>query len=138
MTAIADNLDFLDAVNKCQIKELMKAAEAFDPVENCVEFYKHVRNVQSAVIHTYQLTAYAAIRQENPKKAATLWKAMADFCDCALNALRELRTKHQHCGTSDLYDLALDYKDQAQKRYYQNLQDSECQTIPAGLFAEVT
>ena len=66
-----------------------------------------------------------------------LWKEMADFCDSALEALGELRSKHQQCGTSDLYDLVLDYKAQAQKRYYQNLQDSECQTIPPGLFADV-
>jgi hypothetical protein len=104
---------------------------------DCAEFAKHVRNVQSAVIHTYQLKAYAAIRQPDPKDAAMLWKEMADFCDSALEALGELRSKHQQCGTSDLYDLVLDYKAQAQKRYYQNLQDSECQTSPPGLFADV-
>jgi hypothetical protein len=135
MPAIVDNLD---AVNRCQIAELKKAASILDPAVDCVKFYKYVQNVQSAIMHTYQLSAYAAIRQADPKDAAKIWKEMADFCDIALSAMRELRLKHPLCGTGDLYDLALDYKAEAQDRYYQNLQDSECQAIPAGLFAEVT
>lgn len=135
MTSFADNLD---AVNQCQIAELKKAASTLDPELDCARFYKYVLNVQSALMHTYQLNAYAAIRQPDPKEAAKIWKNMADFCDSTLNALRELRLSHPKCGTGDLYDLALDYKAEAQKRYYQNLQDSECQTIPAGLFAEAT
>lgn len=135
MTAIADNLD---AVNRCQIAELKKAASTLDPAVDSAQFSKYVLNVQSALMHTYQLNAYAAIRQADPKEAAKIWKDMADFCDSTLNVLRELRLKYPTCGIGDLYDLALDYKAEAQKRYYQNLQDSECQTIPAGLFAEVT
>jgi hypothetical protein len=67
-----------------------------------------------------------------------LWKTMGDFCDCALTVLRDLKVKYQSCGTSQLYDLVLDYKGQAQKRYYQNLQDSECQPMPPGLFPQMT
>ena len=138
MSLIADNLDILDAVNRCQIAELKKAASALGSGEDCADLHNRIRNVQSAVIHTYQLTAYVSIREADPGKAAVLWKAMGDFCDSALVVLRELKGNHQDCGTSQLYDLVLDYRGQAQKRYYQNLQDSECQTIPRGLFAETT
>jgi hypothetical protein len=138
MTMSADNLGVLDAVNRCQIAELKKAGAELDPSQDCTEFFNKVRNMQSAVIHTYQLTAYASMREPDPKKAAAAWKAMADFCEGALVVLRDLRGKHQGCGTSELYDLALDYRGEAQKRYYQNLQDSECQTIPPGLFPEMT
>ena len=132
MSAISENLD---AVNRCQIAGLKRAGLTLDPVLDCAEFYKHVRNVQSAIIHTYQLKAYAAVRLEDPKEAATLWREMTDFCNSALEAISELRSKHPQCGTAELYDLALDYKAQAEKRYYENLKDSECQPVPEGLFA---
>jgi len=138
MTLIANDLDILDAVNKCQVAELKKAGLELDPTTDSTEFFHRVRNVQSAVIHTYQLTAFASIREADPKQAAAKWKAMADFCEGALVVLRDLKKKYHACGTAELYDLALDYREQAQKRYYQNLQDSECQTIPAGLFPEMT
>lgn len=130
----ADQFEALNAVNKCQIAELEKAGATLDPLADCAQFFKCARNVQSAVIHTYQLTAFLAIREPEPKNAAKRWKGMVDFCDSALNVLRELRTKYQHCGTSDLYDLVLDYRGQAYDRYIQNLEDSECQTMPKGLF----
>ncbi len=135
MIALTDNLD---AVNGCQIAELKRAAATLDPIADCDKIFQHVVNVKSAIMHTYQLSAYTAIQQADPKEAAKIWKKMADFCDTALKALRELRVNHPACGTGDLFDLALDYKSEAQDRYYQNLQDSECQVIPAGLFAEVT
>jgi hypothetical protein len=51
-----------------------------------------------------------------------------------------LRDIYPGCGTPELYDLALDYMREADKRYYQNLQDSECAKtqIPKGLFPETT
>src|SRR5665213_2575427 len=116
MTLTANNLDILDAVNRCQIAELKKAGSELDPAMDCTEFYHRVRNVQSAVIHTYQLTAYASSRESDPKKAAALWKTMTDFCEDALVVLRELRVKYKSCGTSELYDLAIDYRQEAQQR----------------------
>jgi hypothetical protein len=128
----------LTAVNECQIAELKKAGSELDPDKDGTVFAGHVRNVQAAVIHTYQLTATASIRQADPRIAATLWKDMASFCEGALVVLKDLKGRYYQCGVTDLYDLVLDYREQAQKRYYQNLQDSECQTIPPGLFAETT
>jgi hypothetical protein len=142
MTETAENLEILKsdltAVNECQVAELKRAGAELDPEKDCVVFVGYVRNVEASVIHTYLLTASASIRQPDPKKAAMLWKEMASFCEGALIVLRDLKGKYDHCGVTALYDLVLDYSGQAQKRYYQNLQDSECQTIPAGLFAEMT
>jgi len=97
-------------------------------------FAEHVRNVQGAVLHTYQITAFAAVRERDPKRAAERWKEMVKFCDAALEAARILKDRFPRCGTPELYDLALDYRSQAEKRFYQNLQDSECPSPPEGLF----
>jgi hypothetical protein len=133
MTAIADTLI---KVNRCQVAELKKAGTQLDPEKNCAEFTRLVLNVQAAVIHTYQMTAFASVQESNPEKAAVIWKEMTDFCESALTVLKDLKDKYFYCGTPQLYDLVLDYRGEAQKRYYQNLQDSECQ-IPPGLFPEM-
>lgn len=132
MNAIADNLEILNTVNRCQIDGLKKAGSELDPVKDSAAISVQLRNVQAAVIHTYQLTACAAIRESDPKIAALRWKEMVELCDAALSGIKEFD------GTTDLYDLVLDYKREAEKRYSQNLQDSKCQTMPAGLFPQVT
>ncbi len=66
----------------------------------------------------------------NRRQVAEMEKAGA-FCETALTALRKLKDATPMYGTSELYDLALDYRGEAEKRYYQNLQDSECAKTPA-------
>jgi hypothetical protein len=133
MTATND-FEMLRAVNESQIAELKKAGAELDPAADCEVFRNHVRNVQAAVLHTYQITAWQSLRETDPRKASQLWKELETLCDGALTVLKNLKGIYPSCGAPQLYDLALDYKLQAQKRYFQNLQDSECQTIPAGLF----
>jgi hypothetical protein len=134
----------LDAVNRCQISEMEKAARELDPgsPDSCIQFGRHVQNVQAAIIHTYQIVAYQAIRDKDPAVAAARWKAMSDFCDAALATLKDLKNAHPHCGTPELYDLALDYKSAAFDRYLANQEDSECLKankgeIPSGLFPKM-
>src|SRR5437762_3301713 len=118
-------LEHLNSVNRCQIAEMEKAAKDFDPEDfgACEAFSNQVRNVQAAVIHTYQLTAFASLREADAAKAASLWKEMVAFCEEALTALKTLKDRFPHCGAPQLYDLALDYRGEAEKRYHQNLQD---------------
>jgi len=139
---MAITLEYLNLVNRCQIAEMEKAAEEIDQKNPgwCEPFSKEVRNVQAAVIHTYHLTAFASLRESDPAKAAMLWKEMVTFCEEALTSLKTLKDRFPLCGTSELYDLALDYRREAEERYYQNLQDSECARTPApkGLFPKMS
>ncbi len=135
MTLTAENFDLVKAVNACQIAELKRVGSVFDST-NCIEFYRVVRNVESAVIYTYQLIARASIQEADPQKAAEHWKIMLNFCDAALGELKQIKLKFPSCGASDVYNLTLDYRTQVHKRYIQNIQDSECQTMPEGLFPQ--
>lgn len=130
----------VNTVNQCQIREMQKAARTLDPLapDSCMQFSQHVRNVQAAIIHTYQIVAHAAIREADPASAAKLWKEMSDLCDTALAALKELKSLYPTCGTSELYDLALDYKSAAWRRYTENLEDAECppNLLPNSLFPQ--
>ncbi len=106
--------------------------------DSCRIFGEHVRSVQAVVIHTYQLTAAALLRKEDAGEAAQLWKEIRDLCRSALKELKELKDVYPECGTPELYNLTLDYMLEADKRYYQNLEDSECAKtpLPQGLFPE--
>jgi hypothetical protein len=130
--------DVLNSVNRCQIAEMEKIARQLDPEQpaSCARFGDQVRNVQAAIIHTWQMTAYASLRQSEPAAAAKLWKAMSEFCDHALTVLRQVKETFPRCGTPELYDLTLDYKIAADQRHYQSLEDAECALTPApkGLF----
>jgi len=110
--------------------------KALPDTVSCEEFFKRVRNVQASIINTYQVIAVASLQTPNPAEAATMWKAMSGLCENALRALKKIKATFAGCGTPELYDLTLDYKVEADKRYYQNLEDSECTKIPVpeGLF----
>jgi len=113
------------------------AGRDLDPshTESCAAFGVHVRNVRAAIVHTYALVAHASVKEASPEVAAALWNAMIEQCNDALRVLRKLKDLYPDCGTPQLYDLTLDYRREAEERYRQNLEDSQCQTpTPAGLF----
>lgn len=134
-------LETLTTVNQCQLSEMEKAATVLDPEveDSCIQFGQHVRNVQAAIIHSYQIAAFLAIREAEPGKAAEHWKWMDNLCDSALRILKRLKDVYPHCGTPELYDLVLDYKSAAYRRYLDNLQDFKCQDhqIPPNLFPKM-
>jgi hypothetical protein len=113
------------------------AGRELDPseTESCKMFGVQVRNVEAAIVHTYALIAHSAIREASPEVAAGLWKNMVEQCDQALRVLRKFKDLFPECGTPELYNLTLDYRQEAEDRYRQNSEDAQCQTaIPAGLF----
>jgi len=114
-------------VNRQQLEAMQKAGEKLRPEheDSCRAFGVAVRNVQAALIHTYQLVAALAIRESDPRKAAESWRCMNEFCDQALSMLKAWKDVYPHCGTPELYDLALDYKIAAQERLTENMQDAE-------------
>jgi hypothetical protein len=140
--AVSENcLEIIGTVNRCQIGAMEKAGRELDPSDDdsCAEFGNHVSSVKAAIIHTYALVACAAIREKSPEEAAALWRTMVEFCDDSLRVLRKLKDLYPHCGTPELYDLTLDYRQQAQERYLSNSEDSQCQIpIPAGLFPKLS
>lgn len=135
------DLDLVNRVNLCQVQEMERAGRDLDPtrIESCEIFRKHVRNVQSAIVHTYQITAFSAVRQTSARDAADLWKKMVELCESSLKTLLNLKDIYSGCGTPELYDLTLDYRREAEERYNQNIKDAECQKnpLPAGLFPKM-
>lgn len=138
----ADTLELLSTVAYCQVAEMEKWGEKLDPnhADSCQKFWFHVRDVQSAIIHSYKIIAFSALREPDPKKAAGLWGEMSKLCEKAMAVMASLRSRYPQCGTSELYDLVLDYKIKADERYSSNLEDWECSKTPPpkGLFPSPT
>ena len=135
---MTSELEIVDAVNRCNISEMEKIGAELNPdaFGSCQVFSVHVEAVHAALVHTFRIVSYVSIREPDPAKAAAHWRKMSQFCDLAIKALKKLKDKFPNCGTSSVYDLALDYKLASDERHGQNLRDSECQNlkIPAGLF----
>src|ERR1043166_968605 len=113
------------------------AGRELDPAdeESCALFRNHVRGVQSALVYTYAVIAHLSVQQKSPQEAANLWKEMIGFCEESIKVLWKLKDLYSGCGTPELYDLALDYRQKADERYHDNLEDARCQTpVPKGLF----
>jgi len=115
-----------------------KLGRELDPAQpgSCDKFGERVRHVEAAILHIWQLTVFASLRESKPTVAAKLWKAMSQLCDDVLAVLKAAKDTYLLCGTTECYDLTFDYKIAADKRYYQSLEDAECARTPPpnGLF----
>jgi hypothetical protein len=112
-------------LNDCEVQRFEEYGTAANA--NSKAFQKHVLSIQSILVHMWQVTAALAIGEKEPADAARLWKDYLEWCDRALNALRKCKDRFPDAGADDLYDLALDYRNQAQSRYQNNIQDAEWQ-----------
>jgi hypothetical protein len=112
----------IDAINQSAIALIEKDSMS-DEVPNKV-FNQHVMGLQSTIVYNYQLTAQVAVYEKSPERAAALWKGYLELCDKALVALNKAKSKFPG-GANDLYDLILDYRDEALSRHHENAQDAE-------------
>jgi hypothetical protein len=71
---------------------MQKAGQDLIPDQHgsCAVFSEHVRNVEAAVILTHPITAYAAVREQDRKRAAERWQEVVRFCAAALGATKKM------------------------------------------------
>ena len=138
MTACLD--DFF-AINRLQIEELQRIGDSFpDPntPAACEAFTGQVKTVEAILRTIYGLVASEAKRASRLPDVAEIWSRTSLFCDSALQTLSSLKNRYPYCGTSELHNLALDYKSACVKRNRRVLEEIECQNLelPKGLFPE--
>jgi hypothetical protein len=120
-----------------EIEQTVRAADRYNPEvsASCQEFYRQVRSLESSVMCGYKIAVCLAKRTTDLKELCEIWRTASETCDAVLKALKSLKESHPQCGTPELYDLALDYKNAAFKRYQLNLEALQWEKteIPAGL-----
>jgi len=103
-------------------------------------FCREVAAVGGVLKQTYQAAALLARRATNCEEAGQTWKTMSDYANHVMIVLSLLKDRYPGSGTAELYDLALDYKAAAEKRYQSNLEATLCQKtpLPEGLLPPLT
>jgi len=126
--------DLADLTNK-EIEQVVAQLKYGSPPAG-ETFEKQVRSLESAIIGAYKIAVYLAKRTTDLKELCEIWKTASEICDSVLAAMKSLKESHPGCGTPQLYDLALDYKNAAFKRYQINLEGLQWEKTenPAGLF----
>jgi hypothetical protein len=141
MAACLSLNDFV-ASHKVEVERTWKVAHSLDPKapESCGVFGQQVRALGRSLDSTYRAAALLARRTERVAELAEIWKAVSVACDEVLGALKSLKDDYPGCGTPELYDLALDYKSAASKRYELNREAIEWsnEKMPDRLFPETT
>ncbi len=122
---------------KEEVEQVSRAADNYKPAD-CESFNKQVRSLESRVTTGYKLAVRLAKQTTDLNELCEIWRAVSDLCDPILEVMKSLKDSRADCGTSSLYDLVLDYKNAAFKRYQTNLEALQWKetAAPAGLFPE--
>jgi len=138
-------LNFGDVVEvgRPRLEEMERVGNMYpngDSVEACVAFTRQVGLVEGTVVQTYGIAAASTRKAEELSDVAEVWRATSQFCQSALEVLSKLKDKYPFCGTPQLYDVVLDYKLAADKRYRGAMEEAECQKMdfPKGLLPELS
>ena len=137
MKACLSFSDILD-VGQPQISEMQRIGNFYPNSEApgaCIAFARQVRLVEGIVVQTYGVAAAMVKKADDLNEVADIWNKTSRFCHSALQILADLKYKYPYCGTAELYDLVLDYKLAADKRYKGALEETTCQKMefPKGL-----
>jgi hypothetical protein len=121
-----------------EIHQFVASAEQYrtDPEGGCADFYKKVRSLESWITTSYKFAVHLAKQTESVNELREIWKETSDICDSVLKEMKSLKDSFPQCGTVQLYDLVLSFKNAAFSRYRQHLEalQWEKEPIPAGLF----
>lgn len=118
--------EFIKQSNLCELgkmEQIEKAAESTHDKEQ--KLAASIRSVEAMIVHMYQLTSALALKESSPANAAKWWKEYLNLCDLALEKLCAWKKSFPQCGSGELYDLVLDYRAEADSRYFDNTQDAE-------------
>jgi len=137
--AICLNFEDLILIGEPQLDHLQQVGDAYaDPGAPgaCAAFAKQVRQLEGFITQAYVVAVSIAKKTDDLKEVANVWERMGLFCTSSLHTLAKLKDKYPYCGTSELYDLTLDYKLACNKRYRSVMEEIECQKqdLPMGLF----
>jgi hypothetical protein len=120
-------LDHLDEFLDCQVSQLSHEFGSSTPpsMEDCAEFETVSAQIQATLIFVWQVTAFSACREAEPRRASARWKQCADLCERYLTELQKVRQKFPMCGSESVYNLGLELRARAMARYEENLEDAE-------------
>jgi hypothetical protein len=91
-------------------------------------------------VQSYKIAVHLVKQTTDLGEITETWKIASEICDSVLKVMKSLKNSDPDCGTAQVYDLTLDYKNAAFKRYKLALEEREWEKkeIPAGLFPKTS
>jgi len=137
------SVDELIEAGRPPLTEMERVGNSFeDPTteEARTAFSRQVLLVEATLRQTYGHAAKLARKADNLDDAAEVWRSMGSLCDHTLQVLASLKAKYPRCGTRELYDLALDYRNACETRHKRTLEDKACLAteFPKGILPELS
>lgn len=126
------SFDELIEAGRPPLAEMERVGNAFgDPRTEaaCIALSRQVLFVEATVRQTYGYAAKLARRADTLEEAAEVWRRMGAFCDATIQMLSGLKDRYPNCGTGELYDLVLDYRNACDARHKRTLEDKACQAM---------
>ena len=126
-----------------QLTEMARVGASFpnpQSEEAYAQFSHQVSMLEGALKQTFRAATLLARKNSELAEIADVWQRMSRFCDAVLLTLSSLKENYAHCGTPELYDLALDFKQACEDRLRDVQEEMECQKIdlPKGLLPELS
>ena len=125
-----------------QLKEIAEVGASFlDPNtdEACAAFARQVSMLEGTVKQTFRAATLLARKSGELEEIAEIWKNLSGYCGSVLTTLAALREKYPFCSTTEVYDLALQYKEACEDRLRDVEEEIKCQKmdLPKGLLPEL-
>lgn len=121
---------------------LLSTSDALDPqdADSCAIFSRKIAQLEGVLKQTYAQAALLAQRADTLDQEAEVWQNMVEYAQGVMNTLEQLKDTYPDCGTPELCNLALDYRNAATERLSLVNEAIQCQTLPmpAGLFPQTT
>jgi hypothetical protein len=123
--------------------ELDEMAQAADIAQSKIDgqddgdaFEDKVKLVEGFMRQVWRIAVQTSRNTDELESIASIWQSFISFCDDVVRISEAYKDAFLHGETSELYDLALDYRIAAQERYNDVLEEIRCLKIetPAGLF----
>ena len=135
-------IDDVARLSREPIEDLRRTAADLDPSDagSCRIFANEVARVETVLKQAYKAAALMARRTDTPEQEAEVWQRMQELAGVVIDTLKQLTEVFPNCGTSELYNLALDYRLAADKRLANISESIQCHGLPMpdGLFPRMT
>jgi hypothetical protein len=89
------------------------------------EYIDAIKQTESGVAISWQLTTFAALYEDDPMVAADLWNRLSDYYSLMLDIFFKVKELHPGCDTTEIVSQIKGYKEAAEERCRNNMNDAK-------------
>lgn len=118
-----------------ELERISKVYDDADSYEACQYFGRQVVILDGLVAAVYAQVVHCTRTIEDLNEISTLWNSYLGIVDDVITVVERLKDLYPYCGTPELYDHTLDYRNAAKRRRDNILEEIQClDKTPSNLF----